>query len=102
MQGHMVRGPGPGQGGGSHHIGLGGPRLQGPGAGPGQGMGPMGVASYTFNSQGVLAPQQRGVPGNVVQLQPQRFSVQGTIGNNFSFTECNSIYVLKQILTNCS
>lgn len=93
MQGHLVRGPGPGQPAGSHHIGLGGPRLQGPGPGPGpgpgQGMGPMGVTSYTFNSQGVLAPQQRGVPGNVVQLQPQRFSVQGTIGKfhciNFLF-----------------
>ncbi|KAK6630216.1 hypothetical protein RUM43_015009 [Polyplax serrata] len=79
MQGHLVRGPGPGQ---NAHIGLGGPRMQGPGPGPGpgQGMGPMGVTSYTFNSQGVLAPQQRGVPGNVVQLQPQRFSVQGTLG----------------------
>lgn len=82
MQGHLVRGPGPGQGASGHHIGIGGPRLQGPGPGPGpgQGMGPMGVTSYTFNSQGVLTPQQRGVPGNVVQIQPQRFSVQGTIG----------------------
>lgn len=66
MQGHLTRGPGQ-----PHHLGMAGPRLQG--------LAPMGVGQYGFNAQGVLSTQ-RGLPAGIAQLQAQRFTVPGAIG----------------------